>query len=790
MNEKNASLKPRTRSLSYLCAITLLTGSLTAFAQPIDDEDMPLPPPPSLPPGAPQPVTNSYNPPAMGKNPPTVTRSLAPSRPIPMPATTSRNANGATPAATVPEPNTVKSRFATAGIEDITDENFPDLIESFDFPNAEITDVVNVISELTGKNFILDNNVHGKITIIAPSKITVAEAYKTFLSALAINGLAVVPSGKFLKIRQARKAQKDGIETYSGAYYPSADQMITRIIHLKHISADTVNQFLRNLNSSEGEIFPYPPTNSIIISDYGSNIDRVMKILAQLDIPGFDDQMEVVQIRYAKAKDIADLINKIVNKGDTKAQPQGGFSAGVPRFNRSTTTNGQSGSAYFLVFPEDRTNSLIVLGNKSGIERVRKLVSQLDFRIRPDENGGVHVYYLKYGDAVSIATTLTGIAKDAGVKPATSTATPSISPTSGVQAPTEIFGGDVKITADKGTNSLVIVASKSDYDMVLNLLNQLDIPADQVYVEAIIMEMNSNDTTDWKVGFFQYDQGGSGLHSGFNGGDSSTLANLLSPVGGTGAILGFGSGGNVQIQPNSLAGGTSTSTAITLPSLVSFVNFLKTNANGNVLSTPGVLALNNQEATISVGDQVITSTNSTTTSTGVTQVTPVLQDATIDLKIKPFISPSSSKIRMDIDSQIKQLSSVPAPQAFQSTTTPLAKRAIKTSIVVPDGDTAVLGGLMKDNDKVSVTKVPLLGDIPIIGWLFKSQSVLKEKQNLVVFLTPKILRGPEQSKQLLNKKVDQRLGFIKSMGGRDPYGEKIDEIMGVTATKDAEKRTK
>jgi len=222
--------------------------------------------------------------------------------------------------------------------------------------------------------------------------------------------------------------------------------------------------------------------------------------------------------------------------------------------------------------------------------------------------------------------------------------------------------------------------------------------------------------------------------------------------------------------------------------LISFVNFIKTNAHGNILSTPGVLALNNQEATISVGDQVVTSSNQTTTSTGVTTTTPVLSDATIDLKIKPFISPASNKIRMDIDTQIKQLSNLQPPAAFASSTIPLAKRAIKTSIVVPNGDTAVLGGLMKDNDTETILKVPLLGDIPILGWLFKSRQVKKEKQNLVVFLTPKIIRSPEDSRNLLSKKVEDRLGFVKDMGGRDPYGGKIDEIMGVTAAKSAERQ--
>ena len=178
-------------------------------------------------------------------------------------------------------------KFANAGIEDITNKNFPEMIDNFDFPNADITDLVKVMSELTGKNFIIDPGVRGKISIIAPSKVTVAEAYKAFLSALAINGFAVVPTGKFWKIRSARNAQRDGIETYSGNYFPNADQMITRIIHLKHISAEMVNRDLRILNSKDGELSPYTPTNSLIISDYGSNVERIMKIINQLDIPGF-----------------------------------------------------------------------------------------------------------------------------------------------------------------------------------------------------------------------------------------------------------------------------------------------------------------------------------------------------------------------------------------------------------------------------------------------------------------------------------------------------------------------
>jgi general secretion pathway protein D len=671
-----------------------------------------------------------------------------------------------------------KDKFAKASIEDITDANFPETIESFDFPNADIQDIVKAISELTGKNFIIDNGLRGKITIIAPSRITVAEAYKAFLSALAINGYAIVPQGKFLKIRSARNAQRDNIETYSGTYYPNSDTMITRIIHLKHIQAEAVNRDLRILSSKDGEMSVYPPTNSIILSDYGANIDRVMKIIAQLDVPGFEDQLEVIPVHYAKAKDIAELIDKIVNKGQGGTQNnRTGFTAGVPRFTRPTTgTQGSQGSAYYMVIPDDRTNSLIVSGNKPGIARIKQLLTKLDFRIPADEAGGVFVYYVRNGDAKKIAATLQGVAKDAAPKPATGAAplSPLISPTAGVTPPQEIFGGDVKIQADEGTNSLVVVASKQDYETVLSLLRKIDIPRDQVYVEAIIMEMKATDALDYQIGYFQYqksnDGTGSGAKAGFNGFTGNTLSTLLTPQGGSGTILGFGSGDKVKITP---PGGT----AIELPTLIGFINFLKTNANANVLSTPQLLALDAQEALISVGDKVVTGSQATAGANGAAPVvTPTFEEANIELKIKPFISPTTNSIRMELKSNIKQLSIAKTPAAFENSTQPLATRKLETNILVRNGDTAVLGGLMKEDDVETVRKVPLLGDIPILGWLFKSRQTNKEKTNMLIFLTPKIVRTANDANSLLGQKLDQRQKYIEGTGGRDPYGSTVDEI--------------
>ncbi len=670
-----------------------------------------------------------------------------------------------------------RAKFSKANPEDITSENFPETIESFDFPNVDITDIIKAISELTGKNFIIDSTVRGKITIVAPSKITVAEAYKAFLSSLAINGFTIVPSGGFLKIRNARSAQRDNIDTYSGAYYPNTDQMITKIIHLKHITAETVQQQLRLLTSSYGEMAPFSSTNSLIISDFGANIDRIMKILNQLDVPGFEEQLEVIGVKYAKAKDIAELIDKVINKGEKKSNTAGGFSSGVPRFSSTPSRggSGQQGASYFLVFPEDRTNSLIVIGNRAGITRVKKLIAQLDFKVKAEDRGGVYVYYVKNGDAEKIAQTLQEVTKDSGPKaPATS---PGGGPGSFLAAQGQaavregLFGGDVQIKADKNTNSLVISASKQDYEQVLNILNKLDIPRDQVFVEGIIMEMALNDGFEQSAGFVKFNDGGG--KAGFTS-DATGAADFLNPLSGGSAILGFASSNKVSI-PNIL---DPTKPSILVPDIVGYINLLKKFGKTNILSTPQILAMDNQDAEIEVGDQVITGATITPGANGTApQSTPIFGEAKITLKIKPFISPNSESIRMEVTQSAGQLSTVTVPKNFDGLAQPLSTRKLKTTIIVQNGDTAVLGGLIKDEELETVKKVPLLGDLPVIGWLFKGKKSEKKKVNMLVFLSPKIIRNASDQRNLLSNKTKERLQFIKQQGGKDPFGSTIDKVL-------------
>jgi general secretion pathway protein D len=671
--------------------------------------------------------------------------------------------------------NKKKISFADAQPEDITDENFPDIIESFDYPNANITDVASAISKLTKKNFIMEPGVSGKITIVAPTPVTVAQAWKLFLTALAMNNYTIVPTGDgYLKIRKETNAKNDSIETYSGGYYPTSDLLITRIIQLKYIQAESVKKSLEKFVSKKaGDVESYENTNSIIISGYGSSVERISRIIEELDKPGFEERLEVLPIRHAKSKDIAELIDKIIKDGEDNQKES--------RFSRSRFSKGDDGKTenLKLVAPDERTNSIIVVGNKDGIDRIKKLVERLDYPLDPADAGGVYVYYVKHGEAVKIAETLSGIAQEtekAAQKSTTDSKSDKTFQAPKVQQP--IFGGNVVLKADENTNSLIITASKQDYTVVKNLLAKIDIPKDQVFVEAIIMEMEAENQDIWNMNYMKFfksnsttntGQGEGIARAGFSGGK---IGDLLNPTSGKGAILNIGDPKSEKIQINTGAG------LIEIPSLIALISFLKEKTNANILSTPNILAMDNEESVIEVGEDVPVGGTQTVTS-GISTITPEFKPATIMLKIKPFISPDSDIVRLNVEQKIAKVSNRQVQAvALANTTQTLSKKEIKTNIVLESGQTAVLGGLMEDEDSVIESKVPLLGDIPVLGWLFKNRTVRVVKKNLVVFLTPKIIRNSFGHKSILKEKMTERIDWIKrNSGGRDPYGERFNNLI-------------
>jgi general secretion pathway protein D len=669
-----------------------------------------------------------------------------------------------------------KMTFAEAMPEDITDENFPDIIESFNYPNANIMDVATAIGKLTKKNFVMEPGLSGKINISAPTPVTVAQAWKIFLTALAMNNYTIVPTGNgYLKIRKETNAKDDSIETYSGDYYPTSDQLITRVVDLKYIDAETLKKSLEKFVSKKaGNVEAYENTNSLIISGYGSAIERISRIIEVLDKPGFEERLEVIPIRHAKAKDIAELVEKIIKDGDSSE-------AKSSRFRRSRFSNNQGGKTenLKLVAPDERTNSIIVVGNKQGIDRIQNLIKRLDYPLDPADAGGVYVYYVKHGEAIKIAETLSGIAQESekAVEKTNNNKDDKAFTAPKVQKP--IFGGSVAIQADENTNSLIVTAGKQDYAVVKNLLAKIDIPKDQVFVEAIIMEMNATNSDTWNMNYMKFfpnpdetanAQGEGIARVGFSGNDFS---NLLDPTsGGNGAVLNFGDPSetvtlNIAGQP------------IEVPSLLALISFLKRKNNANILSTPNIIAMDNEESTIEVGDEVPIANNPVIAQNGIAQNNIQTRDATILLKIKPFISPDSDIVRLNVEQSISKVSTEPIQAAnLAANAQGLSKKEIKTNIVLESGQTAVLGGLMEDEDSVEESKIPFLGDIPVLGWLFKSSTTTKTKNNLVVFLTPQIIRNSAGHKKILRDKMTERIDWIKkNNGGRDPYGERFNNMI-------------
>ncbi len=663
-------------------------------------------------------------------------------------------------------------KFSDAYPEEINEKNYPDMIDTFDYPSIEIKDLINVIAELTGKRFITSEKISGKVTINSKEPISVAEAYKVFLSALQMNDLTVVPSGKFLKIIKTRDAIKLSIETYTGKYFPDSDQMIIKTVKLKYIPAAQLVKSLRSLYSKDGDIKEYEPTNSLIISDWGSNVEKIVGIIRELDVPGFEEKMEVIPIKYALAKDIAELINNIINKGQKR-------SSSIPRFRRSRKgdISGKSSVNLSYVTDDTRTNSIIALGNSGGIKKARELVSILDSKRDGEEEGGVHVYYVRHNDAEEMAKTLGGIANDSkkaqtGGKSGRNSSV-NLPNTAKPKTPAQIFGSEVAVKADKNINALLITASASDYQKVKRILSKIDIPRDQVFVETIIMEITSDNQRDVGIDIAKVDTAGAtsvtnpatsfavqGMFGNENGGLKDFLTNPIAAL--SGGILSFGTGEEKHLS----IGGVTT----TVNSVMGLVKLIQSYKVGNILSTPTIMAMDNEEAELEVGKEVVVGQQQVSNAAGAT-VSTKRADVNTSLKITPSISPESNAVRLKIDQKVKDVVQAGDPN------TDINTKSLITNITVPNGDTAVLGGLVSEKVSSTVSKVPLLGDIPILGWLFRSKKKDVRKSNLMLFITPKIIRNPLQNQKLLKVEIDKRLRFIKkNMNGVDPFGNKVDEI--------------
>ncbi len=692
------------------------------------------------------------------------------------------------------------TRIFQSNPEDITPKNYPEIIESFVFPNAEIKDVIKAMSTDLNINIIMDPSIaNKKISIISYSPITVAEAYQAFLSALAVHGLTVVPSGSFIKIISKENALKSNIQVHTKQTALKTDQFITQIIKLKYISANSLEQKIKPFIDSKGvqSIIFYEPSNMVIISDHGLNIEKFQKIIKALDVPSKEDIFKVIPIKHAQAKQLSQIITNLLS-GTTS-----GFSR-YSSYRKSRNTKYQiqkDGINIQSLFHDERTNSIIVMGNKKGIAKVKKLVSQLDYYKDPELAGGIFVYKVKHGTAKELADTLNAVIGKA--------APSSIGSAKGRKSPlsfrSKVYGGgsrfamsnaskmqavdtarsfkDVRIIAEENTNSLLIVSNKYNYETILGILNKVDISRNQVFIKTIIMELNTDKNKDWKIANYFFPKEGEGLaRMGYGLTDLTDLtsfngATLMFPLS---LILGNhlnGIKGNTPINPLYI-GKPGITNALQIPTLSSFVQFLQKNVGANILSTPQVMALDHQEAIVTINENIPvigTLFNPSNQNASGVGSNISYKDVETALKITPHINPDVSSVRLQIEQKIDSIiKEANVPKKVQDAAVSIKKRTIKTNIALKDKETAVLGGLVKESNTKSEFKVPLLGDLPLVGWLFKNSETNKKKSNLIVFITPQIIRSANEHKNILSKKLDERITFIRQfIGDEDPYKNTI-----------------
>ena len=631
----------------------------------------------------------------------------------------------------------------------------PEIVESFDFPDTDIMEITRHMQKLTGINLILDKDVKGKVSIIAPTPITVGDAWKAYLAALNMAGYSLIKTGAFYKVINARDIRYTPTKIYTGNYTPDTENYLMRVISLKHVSAAEIARNFRPFMSRYGRLIDIKQTNTIIIADTGSNINRLAKMVKFLDVTGHEEALQIVKVKNSSAQEIAKLLDNILKGGSGGASGRPG--AATPRFTGGGGETSQSSISRIIAEP--RTNSIIAMANAEGAKQLKELILKLDVKLVSSSSNRVHVYYLNYGDSEELSKTLSSIvtgatAKDGaqGATRFTSFAGPSDNP---------IFSAEVKITSDKNNNALVVTASPTDWLTLKDVIGRLDIPRDQVYVEGLILEANVTKIRSFGVEYVGAYGTGNVQRAGFTS-QNTALLNLLATgvptsVGGFFGGIGIGPTRTISIPG---AGGTSGGTA-KVNAVNAFIKAIASHGSSNVLATPQILALDNTEATFEVGDTVPI-TNSTV-STGVQAFNTVDQEAKLSLKITPQINKVTRFVKLKINQKIDDFKQDLNAQPGKGL--PKTTRSAITEVMVRDRDTIAMGGLLRDKERVENTKVPILGDIPVLGWLFKSRSRTIEKVNLLFFMTPKILAPYSKTASANTKEVLKR----RSKGMKDMF---------------------
>jgi general secretion pathway protein D len=631
---------------------------------------------------------------------------------------------------------------------------------TIDFPEpTEIKDIIRAVAIWTGKNVILGKGVSGKVQMISPRRVTKEEAYQAFLSALNVLNLTTVETGKVIKIMPVRSAMKDNLQIYQGSgWAPQTDKLITQIVPLKYIDAKQVQATLSRIVSSNS-IIAYSPTNTLIISDTGYKVRRILAIVELLDVQGQQPRLAIVPIRYGDAKDVSNKVSDILRT--------------------SGQVNKSSGMQAFKVSVDERSNSVIIFGPPRTIEEVKALVKKFDFPIDDPQNlSAIRVRFLDYADAKRLAGTLSSLAQG-GSRTGRSRSIGSMMPPSVPNAARPLAGGgdsaasvadlgdNVKITADDYSNALLITGSRAAYQALNTLIRKLDRRRAQIYVEADILDVNVSNGFLFDTSIFA----GTGKADGnktIYGWEAGRMAPVMKAASGKatvedgmGAIGALGSDFSIGV----LSGKKFNLPGIGEISPGALIKMVKTDSNTRVLSSPHLTTSNNEEAKIKVGGKLFYKTAVQSGVVGLGSIEKVqYEDVDLTLKIKPNVSYSGSYVTLKVDVEANEggiKEGLPDVNTRQSTQT----------VTLKDGQTAVISGLVKSRENEVYKKIPLLGDIPILGWLFRNTELTKQTTSLMIFITPHIVYGANDLARIYEDKVKERDELMAKAFGKDKDDE-------------------
>ncbi|MFO0759918.1 MAG: type II secretion system secretin GspD [Byssovorax sp.] len=654
---------------------------------------------------------------------------------------------------------------------------------NFNLDDADLPDLVKAISNITGKRFIYGGKLRSiKATVYSPEKVSAAEAYSAFLSILDTNGMTVIPHGRFLKIIEAPGVVQDTTEIYGTASpVPNEDRYITRLYRLSHIDATEASNVLSKFKTKEGDITVYPASNLLIITETGSNIQRMLRIIEEIDVGSAGEQIYVEPLNYTSAADVATKLNDLL---DLK---KGGTGGGAASGGKGGGGGGGGGGARIVA--DEKGNALIVIATDPDYRRLIELINRID--VKQTGEGEIRVSPLQYASCKDLSQTLNqilGTSAAGGIRPGGATGAVGTGTATGARVPgaagagvDEVFEGRIRVTCDEATNSLVTTSSVRDYAQLRNVIDKLDHPRRQVFIEAVIMDVSVDRSTDVGLGyhggapFSTLNPNDSAVFGGFNPA-ASAISGLPSNL----EALAVGVRGPAIEGADNLFG-----TGISIPALGVVMHALAKDGDSNVLATPHILATDNVPAEISIGQNIPLQTNiggglgalgglaGATGATGATAGLGALgalgglgglggfgfqaqrQDIGTKIKVTPHVN-DSDQVRLEL---VEEISDAGAPLGSLGAI-PINKRTANTTLVVRDQQTVVIGGLVRDAITNGETKIPILGDIPVLGLLFKQTQRKKTKSNLLLVLTPYVIRDQDDLRAIFERKMQERQEFL------------------------------